>query len=101
MQDKVNICYRMDGFKNIEIKNFRGIDHLTIDDFSRVNVFLGQNSSGKSSVLECLLMMMGMSNQMRLYTLAKTLKNGHQAYKYTYEGLSGACENDVEIKGNV
>ena len=52
----------MDGFKNIEIKNFRGIDHLKIDDFSRVNVFLGQNSSGKSSVLECLLVMMGMSN---------------------------------------
>lgn len=52
----------MDGFKNIEIRNFRGIDHLEIDDFSRVNVFLGQNSSGKSSVLECLLLMMGMSN---------------------------------------
>ncbi len=52
----------MDGFKNIEIQNFRGIDHLKIDDFSRVNVFLGQNSSGKSSVLECLLLMMGISN---------------------------------------
>ena len=47
----------MDGFKNIEIKNFRGIDHLTIDDFSRVNVFLGQNSSGKTSVLEAILML--------------------------------------------
>ena len=52
----------MDGFKNIEIKNFRGIEHLEIDDFSRVNVFVGQNSSGKSSILECLLLMMGMSN---------------------------------------
>ena len=52
----------MDGFKNIEINNFRGIDHLKIDDFSRVNIFLGQNSSGKSSVLECLLLMTGMSS---------------------------------------
>lgn len=52
----------MDGFKNIKINNFRGIDHLEIDDFSRVNVFLGQNSSGKSSVLECILLLMGMSN---------------------------------------
>ena len=34
----------MDGFKNIKIKNFRGIDHLTIDEFSCVNVFLEQNS---------------------------------------------------------
>ena len=33
----------MDGFKNIEIKNFRGIDYLKIDDFLRVNVFLGRN----------------------------------------------------------
>lgn len=52
----------MDGFKNIKINNFRGIGHLEIDDFSRVNVFLGQNSSGKSSVLECILLLMGMSN---------------------------------------
>lgn len=52
----------MDGIKNIDIKKFRGIDHLRIDDFSRVNVFLGQNSSGKSSVLECILLLMGMSN---------------------------------------
>lgn len=52
----------MDGFRNLEIKNFRGINHLKIDDLSRVNVFLGQNSSGKSSILECLLLIMGMSN---------------------------------------
>ena len=52
----------MDGFKNIEINNFRGINHLRIEDFSRVNVLLGQNNSGKSSILECLIMLMGMSN---------------------------------------
>ena len=52
----------MDGFKNIEIKNFRGIDHLKIDDFSRVNVFLGQNNSGKTTVLEAIAMLMAMSN---------------------------------------
>ena len=52
----------MDGFKNLEIKNFRGIDRLVMDDFSRVNVFLGQNGSGKSSILEAILMLTGMSN---------------------------------------
>lgn len=34
----------MDGFKSIEINNFRGIDHLVIDDFSRVNVFLSRRT---------------------------------------------------------
>lgn len=52
----------MDGFKNIDIKNFRGIESLKMEDFSRVNVLTGQNSSGKSSVLECLLLMVGMAN---------------------------------------
>ncbi len=52
----------MDGFRNIDIKNFRGIEHLKIDDFSRVNVLLGQNNSGKTSVLEALMLLMGMSN---------------------------------------
>ena len=54
----------MNGFKNLEIKDFRGIDHLKIDDFSRVNVFLGQNGSGKTSILEAILMLAGMSNPM-------------------------------------
>ena len=62
MQDKVYITIDMEGFKNIEIRNFRGIDHLKIDDFSRVNVFLGQNNSGKSTVLEAIAMLMSMSN---------------------------------------
>ena len=52
----------MNGFKTLEINNFRGIDHLKIDDFSRVNVLLGQNNSGKSTVLEAIAMLMGMSN---------------------------------------
>jgi len=39
--------------------------------------------------------------EMRLYTLAKTPIKGHQAYKYSFEGLSGACENDVELRGRV
>lgn len=52
----------MDGFKNLEIKNFRGIEHLEIDDLSRVNVFLGQNNSGKSSILEAIHLLTGMAN---------------------------------------
>lgn len=52
----------MDGFKNLDIKNFRGIDNLKLEDFSRVNVFLGQNGSGKSTVLEAITLLSGMSN---------------------------------------
>lgn len=34
----------MDGFKNIEINNFRGISHLWTDELSSVNLFLSKNT---------------------------------------------------------
>lgn len=71
LQGNVYTTIDMDGFKNIEIKNFRGIDHLKIDDFSRVNVFLGQNSSGKSTILEAILLLLGMSSPDLPQTLNK------------------------------
>ena len=52
----------MGGFKNIKIDNFRGVKHLEIDDFSRVNVFLGQNGSGKSTILEVIHLLTKMSD---------------------------------------
>ena len=36
--------------------------------------------------------------EMRLYTIENTKLKGLQAYKYTYGGLSDACENDVELR---
>lgn len=39
--------------------------------------------------------------EIRLYTLANTPLKGHQTYKYTYEGLNGACANDVELRGRM
>ena len=39
---------------NIEIKNFRGIKHLTIDNFKNINIFLGKANTGKTSVIEAI-----------------------------------------------
>jgi hypothetical protein len=40
----------------IKIEGFRGIDCLRIEDFRRVNVFVGPNGGGKTSVLEALFL---------------------------------------------
>lgn len=37
---------------SIEINNFRGIKHLTISDFSNINLIVGDNNSGKTTFLE-------------------------------------------------
>ena len=42
---------------NLEIKNFKGIKEGTIGDLAQVNVLVGRNNSGKSTVLDALLLM--------------------------------------------
>ena len=39
-------------FKTLKIENFRGIKSLEINDLARVNLFVGKNNCGKTSVLE-------------------------------------------------
>jgi predicted ATPase len=40
--------------ENLEISKFRGFRHLRIDQLGRVNLIVGQNSIGKTSLLEAL-----------------------------------------------
>lgn len=37
---------------SIEINNFRGIKQLTVSDFSKINLIVGDNNSGKTTFLE-------------------------------------------------
>ena len=51
-------------FKDIEVMNFRGFDYLKMENFSKINVVVGANNVGKSSVLEAIFMLVGMSVSM-------------------------------------
>jgi AAA15 family ATPase/GTPase len=48
--------------KQLTIKNFRCFDKLEIECLSKINLFVGKNNSGKSSILESLFLLFGMSN---------------------------------------
>ena len=49
----------LENLKNIEIKNFRGIKNLKINDLKKINFFFGEASSGKTSVLEAVYLYLG------------------------------------------
>ena len=49
-------------YEQLKIENFRGIKSLEIDDLARVNLFVGRNNCGKTSVLEAAFLLTGMSN---------------------------------------
>ncbi len=49
-------------FDNIEIERFRGIRHSQIQGLNRINLFFGKNNSGKSSLLDAVFIITGLSN---------------------------------------
>jgi AAA15 family ATPase/GTPase len=52
----------MVNIENLKIQNFRTFDSIEIDGLSKINVFVGKNNSGKTTILESLFLIMGMSN---------------------------------------
>jgi AAA15 family ATPase/GTPase len=52
--DRGFLIIRMNSIKNIEIKNFKSILHVNINDCRRINVFIGYPNVGKSNILEAL-----------------------------------------------
>jgi AAA15 family ATPase/GTPase len=49
-------------YKDITIERLRGIKHLKIEDFRQVNLFVGKNNCGKTTILEGLFLLTGPTN---------------------------------------
>jgi hypothetical protein len=49
-------------YRRIRIKNFRGLRDLIVDDLGRLNLFVGPNNVGKTSVLEALWLFQAPTN---------------------------------------
>ena len=70
-------------FNDIEISNFKGIDHLKIKGFKSLNVFVGANNVGKTSILEAIFMLSGMSNPW----MATRINSLHNSALGTIDGV--------------
>lgn len=49
-------------FHNIEINRFRGIKYSKIEGLKQINLFFGKNNCGKSSLLDAIFLISGISN---------------------------------------
>lgn len=49
-------------FNEIEINNFRGIKHLLLPNLKQINLLVGRNNCGKSTVLDSMFILSGFSN---------------------------------------
>lgn len=83
----------------IEIINFRGINHLKIEDLKMVNIFLGKNNVGKTSVLEAIFLSLGAGNPIIAIGIdgfRNLIHNQSEDFKFIFHRLTYG--NIIEIK---
>ncbi len=56
----------------LEINQFRGLEHVKFENLGRANLIIGGNNSGKTSILEALVLLHG--NQKQLELLPRTFR---------------------------
>lgn len=82
--------------KNIQIKNFRGIENLSVRFHDRFNVIIGPNGSNKTALIDAIRLFFQMGdveNEYRLYVREEDFHRKHIKYeedgkeKYKYERM--------------
>ena len=87
-------------FKSISIKNLRGIKDLQIDDIKQFNIFTGKNNCGKTSILEALFLLIGMSNPVLPFTINNfrdLILTENDDFRFIFNNLD--FKNNPLIKG--
>jgi ABC-type branched-subunit amino acid transport system ATPase component len=93
----------------LELKQFRGLEHVKFENLGRANLIIGGNNTGKTSILEALVLLYGSEEQAGcLPTMFRMLPKGDGvATDWKYLGRNGEpsqmeliADNDT-IKGDI
>ncbi|HPG42106.1 MAG TPA: AAA family ATPase [bacterium] len=87
-------------YQSLHINNFRGIEELEINDMRQLNLLVGRNNCGKSSILEALFLLSGMSNPqlpVNIHNFRNILLIKDDDFRYIFRDQNFSYP--VEIKG--
>ena len=79
----------------IEIKNFKSIKNITLEDCKRINLLIGKPNVGKSNILEALT---SFSLSYARYTNNKSLQQFIRCENESELFYNGSMANDIEIQ---
>jgi AAA15 family ATPase/GTPase len=77
-------------YTDLTIENFRGIKKLTINDLKRVNLLVGRNNCGKTSVLEAIFLISGMANPrlpVNIHLFRDLILNNDNDFSFMFKDL--------------
>jgi predicted ATPase len=79
--------------ESIKIAGYRGLRDLSIDGLGRINLLVGKNNSGKTSVLEALYLMAARANPAALWQILS--RRGEQIMETPVPGRASHVEVDI------
>ena len=91
-------------FENIQIKNFRGIKNLEIDKLARINLFVGDNNCGKSSLLEALFLLTAPTNtalDLSINFIREYMRVNKNDIQLLFYGYKFNGNNTINISANM
>lgn len=89
-------------FNELKISNFRGIDYAELKEMKHLNLIVGKNNSGKTSIMEAVFVLSGMSNPRLLLNINSyrhLMLIEDSDFRYVFNNLN--LEKPIELSGNV
>jgi predicted ATPase len=89
--------------KKVSIKNFRSIEHISIDFDKRANVIVGPNAIGKTTLLEAIRLTKAMlaprtQNEAQQTLISLGAISPHNPMRFNYEALARDVSHSLEIE---
>jgi predicted ATP-dependent endonuclease of OLD family len=81
---------------SLTVQDFRGIHALSIPTLNRINLIVGDNNCGKTSILEAILLLRNPSDLSNLYKIAK-LRDAAVFHGDRLPKEHGRCDTSVMI----
>jgi AAA15 family ATPase/GTPase len=89
-------------YQKLNIENFRGISNLEITDLKGINLLVGRNNCGKTSVLEALFLLSGMSNPqlpLNIHNFRDLILANDEDFSFMFKNLDFAFP--ISLQGSV
>ena len=82
----------------LNIRHFKGIENLELNDLSNVNIIVGENNSGKTSVLEAISLL---QSQDSIKTMLKHISRSESSYPSKFELFLEIFPKEQYISKNI
>jgi AAA15 family ATPase/GTPase len=81
-------------FRSIKIENFRGFEHFELEQLGRINLLVGLNNSGKTSILEAVQLLCSRTN---LEPLAQIMLKRGEYFRSDNESRVNRSDTQLDI----